>query len=92
MSVSTKWPRFSGSGGRRYGRRHDGELREPGRESNGTWLIPGVLSSRIRLTQDNRARESELLLLGRAGEHPGPDADRKGIPVCLPPPIVALPA
>jgi alpha-mannosidase/mannosylglycerate hydrolase len=39
----------------------EGELRRPGRVlKEGSWLIPGVLSSRIRLTQDNRAREADL--------------------------------
>lgn len=37
-----------------------GELRESGRLADGTWVIPGVLSSRIRQKQDNRARETEL--------------------------------
>jgi len=38
-----------------------GELREPGRlATDGQVIIPGVLSSRIRLKQANRARETEL--------------------------------
>ncbi len=38
-----------------------GELRRPGRTPNdATWLIPGVLSSRIRLKQANRACETDL--------------------------------
>lgn len=37
-----------------------GELREPGRLGDGQFLIPGVLSSRIRLKQASRARETEL--------------------------------
>lgn len=38
-----------------------GELREPGRLADGAWLIPGVLSSRIRHKQANRACETALL-------------------------------
>ncbi|MCP4247600.1 MAG: glycoside hydrolase family 38 [bacterium] len=37
-----------------------GELRDPGRLPDGAWVIPGVLSSRIRLKQANRAAETEL--------------------------------
>jgi alpha-mannosidase len=38
-----------------------GELRDPGRlHGDGAWVIPGVLSSRVRLKQSNRAREAEL--------------------------------
>lgn len=47
-----------------------GELRNPGRLPNdGTWLIPGVLSSRIRLKQDNRARETELCFWAEPFSH-----------------------
>jgi alpha-mannosidase len=41
----------------------DGELREPGKESvdtNNQWLIPGVLSSRVWIKQDNAACQSLL--------------------------------
>lgn len=39
----------------------EGELRNAGLElTDGNWVIPGVLSSRVRLKQDNRARETEL--------------------------------
>lgn len=44
----------------RIARVFTGELREPGRLADGQWVIPGVLSSRIRLKQSNRARETEL--------------------------------
>ncbi len=38
-----------------------GELRRPGRRmGEGSWLIPGVLSSRIRLKQANRLCETDL--------------------------------
>ncbi len=46
-----------------------GELREPGRLDDGVWLIPGVLSSRIRLTQSNRARETELCFWAEPFSH-----------------------
>jgi alpha-mannosidase len=45
----------------KIGRVFRGELREPGRlVGDGQFVIPGVLSSRIRLKQANRARETEL--------------------------------
>jgi len=45
----------------RIARRFVGEQRHPGRlHWDGTWVIPGVYSSRIRLKQDNRRREAEL--------------------------------
>lgn len=51
-------------------RRDSGELRHPGRlPGDGAWLIPGVLSSRIRLTQDNRARETELCFWAEPFSH-----------------------
>ncbi len=46
-----------------------GELHAPGRLMNGTWLIPGVLSSRIRQTQNNRARETELCFWAEPFSH-----------------------
>jgi alpha-mannosidase/mannosylglycerate hydrolase len=44
----------------RIARRCTGELRDPGRLRDGQCIIPGVLSSRVRLKQANRARETEL--------------------------------
>lgn len=38
----------------------EGELRDPGEAGDDAWLIPGVLSSRIHLKQDNARCETEL--------------------------------
>jgi len=47
-----------------------GELREPGRLlEDHQFLIPGVLSSRIRLKQANRARETELCFWAEPFSH-----------------------
>ncbi len=39
-----------------------GELRDPGRQGEETWLIPGVLSSRVPIKQANARCEAELCL------------------------------
>ncbi|MFQ5805964.1 MAG: alpha-mannosidase [Phycisphaerae bacterium] len=46
-----------------------GELREPGRLADGQYVIPGVLSSRIRLKLANRARETELCFWAEPFSH-----------------------
>jgi alpha-mannosidase/mannosylglycerate hydrolase len=54
----------------RLERKAEGELRAPGRLVNdGACLIPGVLSSRMRLKQANRACESDLLLWAEPFSH-----------------------
>lgn len=50
--------------------RSTGELRAVGHKvGEGAWLIPGVLSSRIRLKQDNRGREGDLCLWAEPFSH-----------------------
>ena len=46
-----------------------GELRDPGRLRDGQCIIPGVLSSRIRLKQANRACETELCFWAEPFSH-----------------------
>jgi alpha-mannosidase/mannosylglycerate hydrolase len=46
----------------RIERRFKGELRDPARVDDDTWLIPGVLSSRVHLKQSNARCENELCL------------------------------
>jgi alpha-mannosidase/mannosylglycerate hydrolase len=46
-----------------------GELRDPGRLGDGQFVIPGVLSSRVRLNQANRACETGLCFWAEPFSH-----------------------